>query len=59
MRFASDMFATWDFIWLWLIILIGEQPNSSPMFSPEHRVFGYSADSPLSEDEENEVVFSP
>lgn len=29
------------------------------MFSPEHRVFGYSADSPLSEDEENEVVFSP
>lgn len=59
MRFASDMFATWDFIWLWLIILIGEQPNSSPMFSPEHRVFGYSADSPLSEDEENEVAFSP
>ncbi|XP_059385116.1 CTD small phosphatase-like protein 3 isoform X1 [Carassius carassius] len=37
----------------------GEQPNSGPMFSPEHCVFGYSAGSPLSEDEENDEVFSP
>ncbi|XP_016340074.1 CTD small phosphatase-like protein 2 [Sinocyclocheilus anshuiensis] len=29
------------------------------MFSPEHCVFGYSAASPLSEDEENEEGFSP
>lgn len=39
--------------------LIGEHPNTSPIFSPEHCVFGYSAASPLSEDEENEEVFSP
>ncbi|XP_056122500.1 CTD small phosphatase-like protein 2 [Rhinichthys klamathensis goyatoka] len=36
-----------------------EHPNTSPIFSPEHCVFGYSAASPLSEDEENEEVFSP
>ncbi|XP_042622021.1 CTD small phosphatase-like protein 2 isoform X5 [Cyprinus carpio] len=38
---------------------VGEKPNSGPMFSPEHCVFSYSAASSLSEDEENEEVFSP
>ncbi|XP_042622017.1 CTD small phosphatase-like protein 2 isoform X1 [Cyprinus carpio] len=38
---------------------LGEKPNSGPMFSPEHCVFSYSAASSLSEDEENEEVFSP
>ncbi|XP_051529454.1 CTD small phosphatase-like protein 2 isoform X2 [Myxocyprinus asiaticus] len=36
-----------------------EQPNSGALFSPEHCVFGYSAISPLSEDDENDEVFSP
>ncbi|XP_056591398.1 CTD small phosphatase-like protein 2 [Triplophysa dalaica] len=36
-----------------------EQSTCSALFSPEHRVFGYSAMSPLSEDEENDEVFSP
>ncbi|XP_051967761.1 CTD small phosphatase-like protein 2 [Xyrauchen texanus] len=36
-----------------------EQPNKGAIFSPEHCVFGYSAISPLSEDEENDEVFSP
>ncbi|XP_037401448.1 CTD small phosphatase-like protein 3 isoform X1 [Pygocentrus nattereri] len=36
-----------------------ERSNSGAVFSPEQCVFGYSSTGPLSEDEENDEVFSP